>query len=1111
MQLLGVILIAGVGSYLVMFSRAATPPATTTSTSTTYSAARTGDSTFKLFAPGWRYLGGKPNVPNVQYFTQIFSGSPASTLEGLSPGTKVYKYTLGPYVGQKYVPCNLIPEGTSWKNTSCGKGDSGAPNLPALPKEAVAIGVNTEFASFANDFDNNILVVPDHPKTKENMKGDAAYRAANFDGILSDSMGEAPLSGNYVNNPPRFPGTNRVYTDSEWLTAQKQLLGAKKEGLGAKSLIINGLAKGQVYFQPVSAKMLITDKVDGAMAERIFREPNDKTTEWRPQAQWKQDVDMIVDVQNMNKLGFWWTKCWSMEKRGGNPPDTCTLETGNVTERITQVRRHAIASYLLGAGSKSYFNFDQDKLDTVEGEPNSSNAAEWYGNDYTKAMQVGLATGNYVAAGGGMYKRSFSNGIVVVNPTGGAQTLSVGGAKYKDFDDVTRTGNFSVPANTGMVLRNFTDGGPAGDTVPPAVYITTPKEGASLTGTITATGTATDNVGVTKVELLVDGVVRGSDPTNPISISWDTKTIGDGAHKLSLKAYDAAGNVKISTVINVTIANTTPPPNPTITSLVANPATIIAGNRSTLKWTTTSTKTCAITPGGPAATTALSWTTPIMSTVGTKSYTLTCVNSVGKTVAKTVSLTINKAPTPPGKPTLAVSPATVKRGGSATFTWSSTNATSCKLQPGNFTASGSAGSRVVTKILNTTAYTIVCSNNVGSSTSDVVTVTVSAAPPVLAPVITSFTAEPTQVEAGGTSTLRWTTTNVMPGGCSLKPSPLKSTDPNGQWTTPELNTSVSYTLTCVNSAKASVHRSVSVVVNDIPAPEDPEPEYPEPEYDWGGDEDDWGSLDDEEISIDVQDEYGESTTVEVDNGAVLSQVKGLLTLDPTNLTDKEKLANIQYVEYYVDDELLKTVNEPPFALDTTLLENGQYTITERVYYIDGSTSEVTKVVDIANDEAAAGSSAGGAKKITKKKTLLKKIAFYVGVAAIAASAIGLIVLFVKFIRYRKEPKDTVSPSLSPYNPQEDHFFMEPSTLEPAVPQDQPTSIVTPSQEASVPGATQPPVMNDLSVTPQLTEIPAQPQVVTPTQPLTNQPTQIPVQSPQPPTSPPQPIDPNIPR
>jgi leucyl aminopeptidase len=100
-------------------------------------------------------------------------------------------------------------------------------------------------------------------------------------------------------------------------------------------------------------------------------------------------------------------------------------------------------------------------------------------------------------------------------------------------------------------------GGGGGDTTPPTTSLTAPLGGATLTGTVTLSANASDNVGVTRVDFLVDGAVVGNDTTSPYSIAWNSAGASNGSHALTSKAYDAAGNVGTSAAVNVTVSNTT--------------------------------------------------------------------------------------------------------------------------------------------------------------------------------------------------------------------------------------------------------------------------------------------------------------------------------------------------------------------------------------------------------------------------------------------------------------------------------------------------------------------------------------------------------------------------
>jgi hypothetical protein len=112
-----------------------------------------------------------------------------------------------------------------------------------------------------------------------------------------------------------------------------------------------------------------------------------------------------------------------------------------------------------------------------------------------------------------------------------------------------------------VLPRSFTldDAAPAPDTQAPTTSITGPAAGATLSGTVSVNASASDNVGVTKVEFYLDGVLRSTDTAAPYSWSWNTTTASNASHGLSSRAYDAAGNSGTSANVNVTVNNTPPP------------------------------------------------------------------------------------------------------------------------------------------------------------------------------------------------------------------------------------------------------------------------------------------------------------------------------------------------------------------------------------------------------------------------------------------------------------------------------------------------------------------------------------------------------------------------
>jgi hypothetical protein len=90
---------------------------------------------------------------------------------------------------------------------------------------------------------------------------------------------------------------------------------------------------------------------------------------------------------------------------------------------------------------------------------------------------------------------------------------------------------------------------------PPAVTITAPAEGATVSGTVTIEASAADYPGpVTQVEFFVDGTSLGADTSAPYSATWGTITATEGTHTITATAT-AAGGQTASDSNSVTVDN----------------------------------------------------------------------------------------------------------------------------------------------------------------------------------------------------------------------------------------------------------------------------------------------------------------------------------------------------------------------------------------------------------------------------------------------------------------------------------------------------------------------------------------------------------------------------
>ncbi len=119
------------------------------------------------------------------------------------------------------------------------------------------------------------------------------------------------------------------------------------------------------------------------------------------------------------------------------------------------------------------------------------------------------------------------------------KTVSV---RYTDYAGNTSTAvSDSIVVHTGL----------------PTVLLTSPTAGSTVRGTVALAATASDSIGVTRVEFYVDTTRVGSDASSPYTASWSSSSYGMGEHVLRAVAYDAAGNSSTS-AITVILDNTAP-------------------------------------------------------------------------------------------------------------------------------------------------------------------------------------------------------------------------------------------------------------------------------------------------------------------------------------------------------------------------------------------------------------------------------------------------------------------------------------------------------------------------------------------------------------------------
>jgi len=248
-------------------------------------------------------------------------------------------------------------------------------------------------------------------------------------------------------------------------------------------------------------------------------------------------------------------------------------------------------------------------------------------------------------------------------------------------------GNASTSAGIPVTVANA----PPPDTIPPTVSINAPASGATISGTVSVSANAADNIGVAGVQFRLDGANVGVELTAaPYAISWDTTGVANGAHTLTAIARDAAGNATTSTGVAVTASNVPPPdttpPTVAITAplsgaTVSGPVPVSANAVDNVGVAGVQFKLDGANLGAEVTSAPydLNWSTTSVAN-GTHALTAVARDAAGNAATSgTVSVSVsNAAPAlTVGKPTESGITATA-----ATLAWTTSTAATCAVKYG---------------------------------------------------------------------------------------------------------------------------------------------------------------------------------------------------------------------------------------------------------------------------------------------------------------------------------------------------------------------------------------------------------------------------------------------
>jgi hypothetical protein len=173
----------------------------------------------------------------------------------------------------------------------------------------------------------------------------------------------------------------------------------------------------------------------------------------------------------------------------------------------------------------------------------------------TTQLPGGFVSGGYsstLAASGGsspytwsLTSGSLPNGLTFSSAGVVSGTLALAGSfsftvQVKDASSNTASKSFSVSIASPT----------------PSVAITAPTTGSTVSGALSVSGTASDSVSVSSVQVAVDGgsYAPASGTTN-WSLSVNTDSLANGAHTLTAQVTDAAGITATSSALAITVNN----------------------------------------------------------------------------------------------------------------------------------------------------------------------------------------------------------------------------------------------------------------------------------------------------------------------------------------------------------------------------------------------------------------------------------------------------------------------------------------------------------------------------------------------------------------------------
>jgi hypothetical protein len=252
--------------------------------------------------------------------------------------------------------------------------------------------------------------------------------ASHYHGCFLDSLGPTGVNADSLTALPKNPATHRVYTRRQWLEATKVIASRVEAAMAPRPTLLNGLVDGPGYMNTQGPTERLLDGCTAGMMEAFMRAARWRTTYYKGETAWRQDVNSLIDAANRSQgsIVLAVTKVWSSA----------------TPAQVAKWHRYALGSFLLGyKPGHAYFTFRDDQQ--------LSSPSPWWD------VRLGSPVGSYVRRASGLYVRNFSHGKVVVNPTTRRHSLTLA-SRYVDLGGATRRAGskLGLPPHTAQILRD---------------------------------------------------------------------------------------------------------------------------------------------------------------------------------------------------------------------------------------------------------------------------------------------------------------------------------------------------------------------------------------------------------------------------------------------------------------------------------------------------------------------------------------------------------------------------------------------------------------------------------------------------------------------------------